>query len=132
MTTGTRSHDHGHDHAHGRRPWSALQNTRTTTITMSEKLCTARTVRLILPSWRFSGTIVNVYGPRVLRYERVCCIMRGTITGHFSGVHQLMGRIWGQGAWKKRQSRMVFIGISNCRKTSCAKAWSRFGLSLPP
>ncbi|MFT4193511.1 CobW family GTP-binding protein [Ottowia sp.] len=61
----------------------------------------------------FLGAIVNVYGPRMLRYKGVLW-MRGTERKViFQGVHQLMGSDLGP-AWKEgepRTSRMVFIGI---------------------
>ncbi len=61
----------------------------------------------------FIGAIVNVYGPRMLRYKGVLA-MKGTERKViFQGVHQLMGSdlgpAWGEG--EPRQSRMVFIGI---------------------
>ncbi|MDQ7957051.1 MAG: GTP-binding protein [Pseudomonadota bacterium] len=61
----------------------------------------------------FLGAIVNIYGPRMLRYKGVLD-MRGTARKViFQGVHQLMGSDlgpeWAEG--EARQSRMVFIGI---------------------
>ncbi|MDQ0572299.1 G3E family GTPase [Variovorax paradoxus] len=61
----------------------------------------------------FLGAIVNIYGPRMLRYKGVLS-MKGTERKViFQGVHQLMGSDLGP-EWGKdevRQSRMVFIGI---------------------
>ncbi|APW39910.1 cobalamin biosynthesis protein CobW [Rhodoferax koreense] len=61
----------------------------------------------------FLGAIVNIYGPRMLRYKGVLN-MRGTERKViFQGVHQLMGSDLGP-AWaadEKRTSKMVFIGI---------------------
>ncbi len=61
----------------------------------------------------FLGAIVNIYGPRMLRYKGVLH-MKGTERKViFQGVHQLMGSDLGQ-AWapgEKRTSKMVFIGI---------------------
>ncbi|ODS93264.1 MAG: cobalamin biosynthesis protein CobW [Comamonas sp. SCN 65-56] len=61
----------------------------------------------------FIGAIVNIYGPRMLRYKGVLA-MKGTERKViFQGVHQLMGSDLGP-EWGKnepRQSRMVFIGI---------------------
>jgi G3E family GTPase len=61
----------------------------------------------------FLGAIVNIYGPRMLRYKGVLN-MKGTERKViFQGVHQLMGSDLGP-EWGKdeaRQSRMVFIGI---------------------
>ena len=61
----------------------------------------------------FLGAIVNIYGPRMLRYKGVLN-MRGTERKViFQGVHQLMGSDLGP-AWQadeQRLSKMVFIGI---------------------
>ena len=61
----------------------------------------------------FLGAIVNIYGPRMLRYKGVLH-MKGTDRKViFQGVHQLMGSDLGQ-PWapdEKRMSKMVFIGI---------------------
>jgi|EP01032_Pedospumella_encystans_P007695 G3E family GTPase len=61
----------------------------------------------------FLGAIVNIYGPRMLRYKGVLN-MRGTERKViFQGVHQLMGSdlgpMWADGETK--MSKMVFIGI---------------------
>jgi G3E family GTPase len=61
----------------------------------------------------FLGAIVNIYGPRMLRYKGVLN-MKGTDRKViFQGVHQLMGSDLGP-AWaadEKRVNKMVFIGI---------------------
>lgn len=61
----------------------------------------------------FLGAIVNIYGPRMLRYKGVLN-MKGTERKViFQGVHQLMGSDLGP-AWgedEARTSKMVFIGI---------------------
>ncbi len=61
----------------------------------------------------FLGAIVNIYGPRMLRYKGVLW-MKGTERKViFQGVHQLMGSdlgpAWGES--EPRISKMVFIGI---------------------
>ncbi|WP_350295070.1 GTP-binding protein [Limnohabitans sp. Rim8] len=61
----------------------------------------------------FLGAIVNIYGPRMLRYKGVLN-MKGTDRKViFQGVHQLMGSdlgpIWADG--EQKMSKMVFIGI---------------------
>jgi G3E family GTPase len=61
----------------------------------------------------FLGAIVNIYGPKMLRYKGVLN-MKGTEKKViFQGVHQLMGSDlgpdWGEG--EERISKMVFIGI---------------------
>jgi G3E family GTPase len=61
----------------------------------------------------FLGAIVNIYGPRMLRYKGVLN-MRGTERKViFQGVHQLMGSDLGP-MWRDdevKTSKMVFIGI---------------------
>ena len=61
----------------------------------------------------FLGAIVNIYGPKMLRYKGVLN-MKGTERKViFQGVHQLMGSDlgpeWAEG--EARLSKMVFIGI---------------------
>ena len=61
----------------------------------------------------FLGAIVNIYGPRMLRYKGVLN-MKGTDRKViFQGVHQLMGSdlgpSWAEG--EQKISKMVFIGI---------------------
>jgi G3E family GTPase len=61
----------------------------------------------------FLGAIVNIYGPKMLRYKGVLN-MKGTDRKViFQGVHQLMGSDLGP-AWGKdevKNNKMVFIGI---------------------
>jgi G3E family GTPase len=61
----------------------------------------------------FLGAIVNIYGPKMLRYKGVLN-MKGTERKViFQGVHQLMGSDlgpqWAEG--EERLSKMVFIGL---------------------
>jgi len=61
----------------------------------------------------FLGAIVNIYGPRMLRYKGVLNMQGTERKVIFQGVHQLMGSDLGP-AWDKdeaRTSKMVFIGI---------------------
>jgi G3E family GTPase len=61
----------------------------------------------------FLGAIVNIYGPKMLRYKGVLNIKGTERKVIFQGVHQLMGSDLGP-AWGKdevRSSKMVFIGI---------------------
>jgi G3E family GTPase len=61
----------------------------------------------------FLGAIVQVYGPRMLRYKGVLDMQGTERKVIFQGVHQLMGSDlgppWAQG--EARISKMVFIGI---------------------
>lgn len=61
----------------------------------------------------FLGAIVNIYGPRMLRYKGVLHMQGTDRKVIFQGVHQLMGSDLGPpwGADEKRSSKMVFIGI---------------------
>ena len=61
----------------------------------------------------FLGAIVNIYGPRMLRYKGVLSMEGTDRKVIFQGVHQLMGSDLGP-AWsdgEKKISKMVFIGI---------------------
>ena len=61
----------------------------------------------------FLGAIVNIYGPKMLRYKGVLHMQGTDRKVIFQGVHQLMGSDLGP-AWgvdEKRGSKMVFIGI---------------------
>jgi len=61
----------------------------------------------------FLGAIVNIYGPRMLRYKGVLNMQGTERKVIFQGVHQLMGSdlgpVWAEG--EQRSSKMVFIGI---------------------
>jgi G3E family GTPase len=61
----------------------------------------------------FLGAIVQVYGPRMLRYKGVLNMQGTDRKVIFQGVHQLMGSdlgpLWAEG--EQRMSKMVFIGI---------------------
>jgi G3E family GTPase len=61
----------------------------------------------------FLGAIVNIYGPRMLRYKGVLYMQGTDRKVIFQGVHQLMGSDLGP-TWAKDEkpcSKMVFIGI---------------------
>ena len=96
-------HDHGHDHAHHHH---ADDDVKSFVFRSSRAFDPARLED-------FLGAIVNIYGPRMLRYKGVLA-MKGTDRKViFQGVHQLMGSDLGP-AWKpdeERISKMVFIGI---------------------
>lgn len=61
----------------------------------------------------FLGAIVNIYGPRMLRYKGVLAMAGTDRKVIFQGVHQLMGSDlgprWADG--EPRVSKLVFIGI---------------------
>ncbi|MDB5929221.1 MAG: cobalamin synthesis protein [Polaromonas sp.] len=61
----------------------------------------------------FLGAVVNIYGPRLLRYKGVLNMEGTERKVIFQGVHQLMGSDLGP-AWREdevKTSKMVFIGI---------------------
>ena len=61
----------------------------------------------------FLSSIVQVYGPNLLRYKGVLYMKSSARKVIFQGVHQLMGSDLGP-AWapgEKKNSKMVFIGI---------------------
>jgi G3E family GTPase len=100
------SHQHDHDHAeHGHHHHHDDD----------VKSFVFRTDRALDPAKLedFLGAIVNIYGPRMLRYKGVLNMKGSERKVIFQGVHQLMGSDLGP-AWGKdeaRQSKMVFIGI---------------------
>jgi G3E family GTPase len=61
----------------------------------------------------FLGAVVQVYGPRMLRYKGVLDMQGTDRKVIFQGVHQLMGSdlgpAWAEG--EQRVSKMVFIGL---------------------
>ena len=61
----------------------------------------------------FLGAVVQVYGPRMLRYKGVLDMQGTDRKVIFQGVHQLMGSdlgpAWAEG--EERVSKMVFIGL---------------------
>ena len=61
----------------------------------------------------FLGAIVQVYGPKMLRYKGVLFMKGSDRKVIFQGVHQLMGSDLGPkwAAGEKKVSKMVFIGI---------------------
>jgi len=110
------THDHGHDHHHDHgehcdHPSHAHHHHHDDDV----KSFVFRAERPFNPAKLedFLGAVVNIYGPRMLRYKGVLH-MEGTASKViFQGVHQLMGSDLGP-AWAEgelRQSKMVFIGI---------------------
>jgi len=93
------SHQHGHHHAHDD----------------DVKSFVFRSDRAFDPAKLedFLGAVVNIYGPRMLRYKGVLYMQGTERKVIFQGVHQLMGSDLGP-AWGKDEkpcSKMVFIGI---------------------
>lgn len=110
-------HDHGHhdhDHVHGEHcdhPSHGHHHHRDDDV----KSFVFRSERAFNPAKLedFLGAVVNVYGPRMLRYKGVLHMQGSERKVIFQGVHQLMGSDLGP-AWAEgepRVSKMVFIGI---------------------
>ena len=118
-------HGHGHEHAHAHNPphgapghvhgadcgHAAHHHAHDDDV----KSFVFKTKRQLDPAKLedFLGAILQVYGPKMLRYKGVLD-MKGTEKKViFQGVHELMGTDLGP-AWQKnevRESKMVFIGI---------------------
>ena len=114
-------HDHNHDHAHGEHcdhPSHAHDDHGhghhhhhdddvKSFVFKSERAFDAAKLE------DFLGAVVNIYGPRMLRYKGVLHMVGTERKVIFQGVHQLMGSDlgppWAEG--EVRNSKMVFIGI---------------------
>ncbi len=106
---GHHGHDHPHDHgAHCDHPHHHHHDD-------DVKSFVFRAERAFHPAKLedFLGAIVQVYGPKMLRYKGVLHMLGSERKVIFQGVHQLMGSDlgpkWAPG--EERQSKMVFIGI---------------------
>jgi G3E family GTPase len=105
------AHGHDHDHDHGEHCDHPHHHAHDDDV----KSFVFRSDRAFDPLKLedFLGAIVNIYGPRMLRYKGVLH-MKGTERKViFQGVHQLMGSDlgpqWAEG--EPRTNKMVFIGI---------------------
>src|SRR5215212_6675778 len=104
-------HDHDHDHEHGEdcdHPHHhAHDDDVKSFVFRSDRAFNAAKLE------DFLGSIVQVYGPKLLRYKGVL-FMKGTDRKViFQGVHQLMGSDMGP-KWapgEKKNTKMVFIGL---------------------
>jgi G3E family GTPase len=108
-------HEHDHDHEHGEEHGEKCDHPHHHHHDDDVKSFVFRSERPFDPLKLedFLGAVVNIYGPRMLRYKGVLN-MKGTERKViFQGVHQLMGSdlgpAWGEG--EPRLSKMVFIGI---------------------
>ena len=106
-------HDHGHDHDHVHdehcdHPHHHVHDD-------DVKSFVFRADKAFNPAKLedFLGSIVQVYGPKMLRYKGVLYMKGSERKVVFQGVHQLMGSDLGP-KWlpgEKKMSKMVFIGI---------------------
>jgi len=112
-------HDHDHDHEHGEHcshPSHAhAGHGHHHHVDDDVKSFVFRSDRPFDPARLedFLGAVVNIYGPRMLRYKGVLNMNGTDRKVIFQGVHQLMGSDlgpnWAEG--EARGSKMVFIGI---------------------
>ncbi len=104
-------HDHDHDHAHGEHCDHPHHHAHDDDV----KSMVFRSERPFNPAKLedFLGAIVQVYGPKLLRYKGVLWMKGSDKKVIFQGVHQMMGSDLGP-KWtpgEKKNSKMVFIGI---------------------
>ena len=110
------AHDHAHEHEHGEHcDHPSHQHGHHHAHDDDVKSFVFRSERAFDPAKLedFLGAIVNIYGPRLLRYKGVLNMTGTERKVIFQGVHQLMGSDLGP-AWaagEARTSKMVFIGI---------------------
>jgi G3E family GTPase len=99
------SHQHGHAHDHGHH--HHVDDDVKSFVFKSDRPFDAAKLE------DFLGAVVNIYGPRMLRYKGVLYMQGSERKVIFQGVHQLMGSDLGS-PWmanEKKCSKMVFIGI---------------------
>lgn len=117
---GHHGHAHGHDHHHGHEhhdhaPGEACNHPHHHHHDDDVKSFVFRAERAFHPAKLedFLGSVVQVYGPKMLRYKGVLHMKGSDRKIVFQGVHQLMGSDLGP-KWlpgEKKVSKMVFIGI---------------------
>ncbi|HEX5312624.1 GTP-binding protein [Aquabacterium sp.] len=104
-------HDCGHDHAHGDHcdhpHHHAHDDDVKSFVFKSNRPFNATKLE------DFLGSIVQIYGPKMLRYKGVLYVSGMDRKVVFQGVHQLMGSDVGPkwAAGETKNSKMVFIGI---------------------
>jgi G3E family GTPase len=98
---------HQHDHAHGHAHHHAHDDDVKSFVFRTDKVFDAGKLE------DFLGSVVQVYGPKLLRYKGVLAMHGTDRKVIFQGVHQLMGSDLGPrwGADEPRISKMVFIGL---------------------
>ena len=108
---GGHGHHHDHDHEHGEHCDHPHHHAHDDDV----KSFVFRSRRAFNPAKLedFLGAIVQVYGPKMLRYKGVLYMKGSDRKVVFQGVHQLMGSDLGP-KWvpgEEKGSKMVFIGI---------------------
>ena len=108
-------HGHGHDHGAAHVHDEHCDHPRHHVHDDDVKSFVFRAERPFAPAKLedFLGSIVQVYGPKMLRYKGVLYMKGSERKVIFQGVHQLMGSDLGPkwAAGEKKLSKMVFIGI---------------------
>ncbi|NHZ77872.1 GTP-binding protein [Massilia sp. CCM 8695] len=100
-------HEHGHGHDHGHNHHHGHHSDDIAAFVFKSK-------RPFDPAKldEFLASLVNVFGPRMLRYKGVLLMQGAERKVVFQGVHQMMGSDlgakWGEN--EERGSKMVFIG----------------------
>ena len=111
LTADAHDHDH-HDHEHGEHCDHPHHHVHDDDV----KSFVFRSDKAFAPAKLedFLGAIVQVYGPKMLRYKGVLNMKGSDRKVIFQGVHQLMGSDlgpkWAHG--EKKTSKMVFIGLN--------------------
>jgi G3E family GTPase len=99
------AHEHGHGHGHGKH--HHRDDDVQSFVWRSQRPFDPHKLE------DFLGAVVQVWGPKLLRYKGVLSMQGTDRKVIFQGVHQLMGSDLGP-VWKPgetRESKMVFIGI---------------------
>ena len=116
-------HDHGHeqehDHSHGHEHDHAGQHDQAHADDISAFMFKSDRPFNVARLDEMLGGLVQVYGPRLLRYKGVLWMDGSDRKIVFQGVHQMMGSDVGA-PWaddEVRSSRMVFIGKNLPRET---------------
>jgi G3E family GTPase len=115
-------HDHDHDHEHGEHCDHPHHHHHDDDV----KSFVFRTTKPLSPAKLedFLGAIVQVYGPKMLRYKGVLCLKGSERKVIFQGVHQLMGSDLGP-KWARARPRRArwCSSASTCPRKSCCRAW---------
>nr|WP_315468542.1 GTP-binding protein [uncultured Undibacterium sp.] len=101
-------HDHEHEHKHGSHNHHHAHHSDDIAAFVFKSTRPFNTEKLDY----FLGGLVQVYGPRMLRYKGVLYMEHADRKVIFQGVHQIMGTDIG-GKWgedETKESKMVFIG----------------------
>jgi G3E family GTPase len=113
LNEGAHGHDHGHDHDHVHDEHCDHPHHHAHDDDVKSFVFRADRALNAAKLEDFLGAIVQVYGPKMLRYKGVLNVKGSDRKVIFQGVHQLMGSDLGP-KWtpgEKKQSKMVFIGI---------------------